>query len=99
MRRRGFITLLGSAAVAWPRPARAQANRIRQIGLLSGLAPTDLEAASRIAALRDGLRELGWIDGSNIRILERWAAGDVDRTRDYYYAQELASLAPDVIVV
>jgi putative tryptophan/tyrosine transport system substrate-binding protein len=98
MRRREVLAFLGAVAGAPPLATRGeQPDRVRQIGLLSGLAPTDPEAKSRIAALRDGLRALGWIDGGNIRILERWAAGDVARTQNH--AQELAGLAPDVIVV
>src|SRR4051794_14171034 len=87
---REVLAFLGAVAAAPPLGSRGEPNRVRQIGLLSGLAPNP-EAESRIAALRHGLRELGWIDGGNIRILERWAAGDLARTQGY--AQELASLA------
>ena len=61
MKRREFITLLGGSAVAWPLAARAQqAERVRRIGVLSGLAENDPEGRARIAAFRDGLQRLGW---------------------------------------
>src|SRR6516162_2190021 len=67
MKRREFITLLGGA-VAWPFGARAQqAERVRRIGLLMGVAD-DREGQARVTALRHGLQELGWTDGGNIQI-------------------------------
>jgi putative ABC transport system substrate-binding protein len=93
MRRREFITLLGSAAAAWPLAARAQQpERMRRIGVLNN--PADSQA--RVAAFAQGLQELGWIDGRNVRIDYRWSSGDPDRIRRY--AAELVALAPDVIV-
>ncbi len=97
MRRREFITLLGGAAAAWPLAARAQQpERMRRIGVLMNLAADDPEAQARIAAFLQGLQELGWTDGRNVRIDTRWAAGDADRIRRY--AAELVALAPDVIL-
>jgi putative ABC transport system substrate-binding protein len=69
MKRREFITLLGCAAVTWPLAVRAQQqDRIRRIGVLMGVANDEPEGQARIAALREGLQKLGWIDGRNIRI-------------------------------
>jgi putative tryptophan/tyrosine transport system substrate-binding protein len=97
MKRRHFLTLLGSAAVAWPLAARAQqGGPVRRIGVLMGPAIDDPEGQARIAAFLEGLHQLGWTDGRNVRIDIRWAAGDADRSRRY--AAELIALAPDVIL-
>jgi putative ABC transport system substrate-binding protein len=96
MRRREFITLLGGAAAAWPLAARAeQRERMRRIGVLMGGAGNDPVDQARLAAFLDGLQQLGWIDGRNVRIDTRWPAGDADRNRTY--AAQLVELAPDVI--
>ena len=96
MRRRQFITILGGAAV-WPLAAYAQQpQRIPQIGVQMGVAESDPEGQSRIAAFQQGLADLGWADGRNLRVEYRWGAGDADRTRGY--AAELVALAPDVIL-
>ena len=80
MKRREFITLLGGAAAAWPLAARAQqGERMRRIGVLMTAAADDPEAQARIAAFLQGLQQLGWTDGRNVRIDYRWAAGDADR--------------------
>src|SRR5262245_16201588 len=69
MRRREFITLMGGAAAAWPLAARAQqADRMRRIGVLSTLPADDPEWQARLAALLQGLQELGWTVGRNVRI-------------------------------
>ena len=97
MKRREFITLLGGAAAAWPLAARAQqAERMRRIGVLMSLAADDPEGQARLTAFVQGLQELGWTDGRNVRIDYRWPAGDAERTRRY--ATELAALSPDVIL-
>src|SRR5271169_4321914 len=97
MRRREFITLLGGAAVAWPRAAHAQqADRMRRVGVLEARAADDPEGRARLAVFVQGLQELGWTDGRNVRIDYRWAAADADRSRTY--AAELVALAPDVIL-
>jgi len=80
VRRRQFITLLGGAAV-WPTVASAQPERIRRIGVLSTQADDDPDARSRIAAFRQKLQQLGWTDGRNVRIDERWAGGGVTARR------------------
>jgi putative tryptophan/tyrosine transport system substrate-binding protein len=72
MKRREFITLLGSAAAAWPLAARAQQpERMRRIGVLMNVAADDPEAQARKVAYLTGLREHGWIEGRNIRIESR----------------------------
>jgi putative ABC transport system substrate-binding protein len=97
MKRREFITLLGGAA-AWPLAARGQqGERMRRIGVLLYLAEDDSDSSARVAAFQRGLRELGWMEGSNVRIDYRWGGGDLDRVRRY--AAELVGLAPDVILV
>jgi hypothetical protein len=94
--RRGVITLLGAAA-AWPLTARAQqAERVRRIGVLMSAIESDPRALEYITAFAQGLAELGWIVGRNVRIEYRWGAGDVDRFRSY--AAELVALSPDVVV-
>ncbi len=95
--RRYLITLIGVAAAAWPLAARAQqADRVRRIGVLVYYAEGDAEGQARIAALRQSIRELGWIEGSNVQFDERWSAGDMDRIRAH--AAEIVNLKPDVIV-
>ena len=97
MRRREFISLIGSVAATWPLVTRAQQpERMRRIGVLMSLAADDPEAQARLAAFAQGLRELGWADDRNVRIDMRWAAGDADHFRRY--AAELIALAPDVIL-
>jgi ABC-type uncharacterized transport system substrate-binding protein len=97
MRRREFVILLGGSAAAWPLAARAQqGERVRRIGVLMGLSGIDPESSRRLMAFRQGLRELGWTEGRNVRIEARWATGDADRFRQY--AAELIALDPDVIL-
>ena len=94
MRRREFIALLGGAA-AWPIAASAQ-QPVRRIGVLMPLAADDREAPTRIAAFHQGLQQLGWVVGRNVRIEYRWGAGDPDRIRKS--VAELIELVPDVIL-
>jgi len=97
VRRRDFITLLGGAA-AWPLAARAQqAERIRRIGLLLTGAADDPESLARVGAFLQGLQQLGWTDGRNVRLEYRWGSADAERIRKS--AAELVALAPDVILV
>jgi putative ABC transport system substrate-binding protein len=97
MKRREFITLIGGAAAAWPVAARAQQpERIRRIGVLMNLTADDPEAPGRVAAFAQGLGELGWTIGRNVRIGYRWGAGDTEHFRRY--AAELVALAPDVVL-
>ena len=96
MRRRECIALLGTAA-AWPLIARAQqSGGMRRIGVLMDVSETDLEGQTRITAFLQGLQQLGWTDGHNVRVDVRWAAGDAERIRKY--AAQLVTLAPDVIL-
>jgi putative tryptophan/tyrosine transport system substrate-binding protein len=97
VKRRQFITLLGGAA-AWPLTARAQqpAAKLRRIGILMSQTADDPDALTHIAAFAQGLQELGWTVGGNMRLDTRWGGGDLDRFRRY--AAELVALSPDVIV-
>ena len=97
MKRREFITLLGGAAAAWPLAAGAeQVERVRRIGVLMSVAADGPEGQARLAAFLEGLQQLGWADGGNVRIDYRWGAGDAERSRKY--AAELVKLSPDVIL-
>jgi ABC-type uncharacterized transport system substrate-binding protein len=97
MKRREFITLFGGAAAAWPLAANAQqAERMRHIGVLFGSATDDSEHQARFVAFLQGLQQLGWVDGRNVRINTRWATTNPDDIRRH--AVELAALAPDVIL-
>src|SRR5262245_60173160 len=97
MRRREFVTLLGGAAATWPLAVSAQqGDRVPRVGVLTAYAVTDAEAQSRIAAFRKALQELGWVEGRNVQVDYRWAAGDTDSIRAY--AKELVSLRPNIIV-
>jgi putative ABC transport system substrate-binding protein len=97
MKRREFITLLGSATALWPLAARAQqSDRIRRVGALMTLAADDPEGQARLRAFVQELQQLGWIDGRNVQIDRRWGEGDADRYRRY--AAELVALAPEVIL-
>src|SRR5215467_5293136 len=96
IQRREFIALLGGAA-AWPMAARAQQGaRMRRIGVFMPGVADDQEYEVRIAAFLQGLGELGWMVGRNLRIDYRWGAGDVERYRAI--AAELVALSPDLVV-
>jgi putative ABC transport system substrate-binding protein len=95
MRRREFITLIGGAVVAWPLATEAQQSQgMRRVGVLMSTGRDDQDAWH--TAFLQGLQELGWIDGRNVRIDTRWGADDADRARKY--AAELVAFAPDCIV-
>jgi putative ABC transport system substrate-binding protein len=97
MKRRDFITLLGGTAATWPIALRAQqGDRVRRIGVLAGQTEDEPATRANLAALREGLAKLGWVEGRNLRIDPRFTSGDPDRMRAY--AMELVSLAPEVIV-
>jgi putative ABC transport system substrate-binding protein len=96
MRRREFITALGVAAT-WPLAARAQqADRVRRVGMLIGLAENDPEAINRLKAFRLGMRDLGWIEGRNVQIYYRFVGSNRESVNKN--VTELVQLAPDVIV-
>ena len=93
--RRELLVALGAAA--WPLAARAQqGERVWRIGALMSVAADDPEAPARVGAFSQGLAELGWTIGRNVRIDYRWYAGDADMARKY--AVELVALAPDVVL-
>ena len=95
MRRRDFIKATAAVTTTWPLALRAeQSERMRRIGVLMNPEPNEDSQAALSAFVR-GLRELGWTDGSNVRIETRWAGGSASAIRKY--AAELVALAPDVI--
>ena len=95
MRRREFIGLLGGAA-AWPLATRAQpGERMRRIGVVMSFAAGDPESQLRIAAFEKGLRDLGWVEGRNLRTEYRWAD---NANALQAHATELAGMAPDLIL-
>jgi putative ABC transport system substrate-binding protein len=97
MKRREFIALLGGATAGWPLGARAQqSNRLRLVGVLFAMAPSDPEAEMRVKAFETGLRELGWVEGRNMRLEYRWAPRDPGLLLSQ--ATELVGLGPDVIL-
>jgi putative ABC transport system substrate-binding protein len=88
--------VLGGAA-AWPLAARAQQPEpARRIGVLMNLSESDSEVQMRIAAFRDGLKKLGWMEGRNLQVEYRWGAGDSERIRAF--ARELVALKLEVIL-
>jgi putative ABC transport system substrate-binding protein len=94
--RRKFLATLGGGAV-WPLAARAQqSERLRRIGVLMNRAPDNPEGQDRLAAFHQGLQELGWNVGRNVRIDTRWTEDNADRSAKY--AAELVALAPDIIL-
>jgi putative tryptophan/tyrosine transport system substrate-binding protein len=94
VKRREFISLLGGAVIAWPLSARAQqAAKIARIGFMRAAGPNEKE----FNAFRSGLRALGYVEGQNIAIEQRYAAGAYDRLGEF--AAELVRLQMDVIVV
>jgi putative tryptophan/tyrosine transport system substrate-binding protein len=97
MKRREFIALLGGAAATWPHAVRAQQpERVRRIGVLQAAAADDPDVQANSAAFVQGLQQLGWTDGRNVRIDYRWGAGNAETIRGH--AAELAAFAPDVIL-
>jgi len=96
MRRRDFIAAVGGAAAAWPLAARAQqGERVRRVGMRRGADESDFQK-ERVSLFTATLAEAGWIDGRNLRLDVRWAAGDPGRMRTF--AKELVDLKPDVLV-
>jgi putative ABC transport system substrate-binding protein len=94
--RRKLLAALAGAS-AWPFAARAQqVERMRRVGVLMNLAADDPETQARMTAFVQGLQQVGWTDGRNVRIDIRWGAGDAELIRRY--AAELVALAPDVIL-
>src|SRR6266567_9431231 len=98
MRRREFIAIVSGAAATWPLAARAQQpDRVRRIGVLMSVAESDPEAQNWLGAFAEGLQQLGWTIGRNIRIDYRWAP-PVDAESRQRVAKELVALQPDLIL-
>jgi putative ABC transport system substrate-binding protein len=98
MKRREFIKIIAGLPLAWPlAPAHAQqGERVRRIGFLIARAAADAEVTEQVGAFAQGLADLGWTIGRNVRLEYRYA--DSDPTKIYKSAMELAALAPDVIL-
>jgi putative ABC transport system substrate-binding protein len=97
VKRREFITLLSGATAAWPLAARAQQpERMRRIGVLMNRAPQNPEGQDRLAAFHQGLQELGWGIGRNVRIETRWSEDIADES--VKQAAGLVALAPDIVL-
>jgi len=96
MKRREFIALLGSSAVAASSAARAQQGQLKRVGILMGYAEAEPDTQARMAAFREAFEQLGWKDGRNLAITYRFGIGELDRVRGY--AKELVGLNPDLIV-
>src|SRR5262245_19357572 len=97
MKRRAFITLLGGAA-AWPVAARAEkSDGVRRVGVIMGFAENDEVWHAYLASFRQGLHELGWVDGRNIRFDYRFTGDSEERMR--VMAEEVVALQPEVILV
>ena len=97
MRRRDFIKVIGGGAVAWPLAARAQQReRLRRVAVLEPIAKDTPSAQARYTAFLQAFEKLGWTDGRNVQIEARWSGGNNVELRKY--AEELVSLAPDVIL-
>jgi putative ABC transport system substrate-binding protein len=97
MRRRDFIKVIGSGAVAWPIAARAQQHdRMRRVAILEPIAKDTPSAQARYTAFLEAFKQLGWTDARNVQIVARWGGGnDVEMRK---YVAELVALAPDVIL-
>jgi putative ABC transport system substrate-binding protein len=96
MRRREFIGWLGTAAAAWPTTTRAQHAGMPTVGVLMAGTENSGENQPRIRAFQQGLAELGWKDGQNIRVIYRWSNGKRELIDEY--VSELVALKPDVIL-
>src|SRR6266481_7901572 len=98
MKRREFIKAAAGSVAVWPLAARAQqGDRVRRLAVLMGVEESDPEAKAQLAGFTQALAQLGWTEGSNLRMEVRWGGGsDVDRARSL--AKELVALKPDVIL-
>jgi hypothetical protein len=98
MRRRHFITMIGGAATARPLAVRAQQfDPTRRIGVLMAIAADNPQAKPRLAAFAQGLQQLGWIEGQNVRVDYRFADGNADDMRRY--AAELVDCALELEII
>jgi putative tryptophan/tyrosine transport system substrate-binding protein len=97
MRRRDVILCLGGAAAAWPLGARSQqGDRLKRIGVLIGLSSENSNVRSWVTAFIEELARLGWIDGGNVRVEQRWTNADTMRANSF--AKELVALQTDIIL-
>jgi putative tryptophan/tyrosine transport system substrate-binding protein len=97
VKRREFVKLLGGAAATWPLAARAQQSEgMRRVGVVMGWDENDAEAKVWLSGFTQGLSELGWTDGRNLRMDIRWVPGNMEQMRTF--AKELVDLKPDVIL-
>src|SRR2546430_11917294 len=97
MKRREFIALLG-ATVTWPLAARAQQpDQVRRIGVLMSVPENDPEAQAWLGTFSEGLQQLGWTPGGNIRLDYRWAA-PFDAESRQRVGKELVALQPEIIL-
>src|SRR5579864_5920396 len=97
MRRRDFITLLGSAAAAWPVTARGQqVERMRQLAVMMTAPPSDQATQQRLAGFQRRLAELGWAEGRDVRFDRRFTGGTGERIRAD--VGDVVRLRPDVIL-
>jgi putative tryptophan/tyrosine transport system substrate-binding protein len=97
MRRRDLMTLAGGALAAWSLTARAQqSERTRRIGVLMHVAENDRDGQARFTMLVEALKDLGWVEGRNLRFDVRWGPDDSDRYARQ--AADLIAMAPDVLV-
>jgi putative tryptophan/tyrosine transport system substrate-binding protein len=96
MRRREFIAFVGSTAAVWPLAVRAQqSERVRRVGVLES-AGIETDQQAGVAVFKEVLRQLGWIEGRNVRVEVRWAGADPAKARKD--AEELVALQTDVIL-
>jgi len=100
MRRRDFMTLLSGATAAWPLATHAQqSGRVpRVVFWMGGAGPSDPEEQRYSAAFHESLRRLGWVDGRNIRVEQRWIGDRAEAAAIQAFAAELDTLGADVIV-
>lgn len=96
MRRREFIKLIGGALTAKPFAVQAQQSALKRIGVVVNNEEHDPDGQARVAAFREGLGELGWIEGHNCHLDYRWGAGDPDRAKAD--VADLIALSPDIIL-
>jgi putative ABC transport system substrate-binding protein len=97
MHRRDFIKVVAGSAVTWPLTAGAQQpEQMRRIGILMNRAASDAEGQARLATFKQGLEQLGWNEGRNVRIDIRYGEDKSELERKY--AAELVALAPDIIL-
>ena len=94
IRRREFVSLFGGAVAAWPLAARAQQAAMPVIGLLDSRSPEAM--VDRLRGFRQGLKEMGYVEGDNVTIVYRWAENQIDRLPEL--AAELVRRRVAVIV-